>query len=81
MTGSLRWSFARHACTLSVQLVRLSRGRSAVRHALLTPLNHAISMGYRADRRRTRAPINIPDIGDIGGFLTPYDVSGANAAH
>ena len=38
-------------------------------------------MGYRADRRRTRAPINIPDIGDIGGFLTPYDVSGANAAH
>ena len=29
-----------------------------VKHALLTPRNPARSMGYRADRHRTRAPIN-----------------------
>ena len=29
-----------------------------VKHALLTPHNPARSMGYRADRHRTRAPIN-----------------------
>ena len=32
-----------------------------VKHALLTPRNLARSMGYRADRHRTRAPINILD--------------------
>ena len=31
-----------------------------VKHALLTPRNPARSMGYRADRHRTRAPINSP---------------------
>ena len=29
-----------------------------VKHALLTPRNPARSMSYRADRHRTRAPIN-----------------------
>ena len=31
-----------------------------VKHALLTPRNPARSMSYRADRHRTRAPINSP---------------------
>ena len=31
---------------------------AVVKHALLTPRNPARSMGYRADRHRTRAPIN-----------------------
>ena len=32
--------------------------QNVVKHALLTPRNPARSMGYRADRHRTRAPIN-----------------------
>ena len=33
--------------------------RGVVKHAMLTPHNASISMGYSADRHRTRAPINI----------------------
>ena len=35
--------------------------------ASLTPRNPARSMDYRADRRRTRAPINSPDRGALPG--------------
>ena len=38
--------------------VGLGGSRGVVKHALLTPRNPARSLGYRADRHRTRAPIN-----------------------
>ena len=44
---------------------------AVVKHALLTPRNPARSMGYRADRHRTRAPINTQG-GSATSMLRPW---------
>ena len=47
-----------------------------VKHALLTPRNPAKSMGYRADRHRTCAPINTGRRGPGPGEVAPENRTG-----
>ena len=58
----------RHGTTTLFAALDIATGKVVVKLALLTPRNSATSMVYRADRRRTRAPINMRSLTEL--YLT-----------